>query len=57
VLPPTYEPGQFYRRELPYVLALLESLESSPAVVVDGFVWLVFFAARERHPLPDVPTR
>ena len=39
--PAEYESGQFYRRELPYLLALLESLPASPAVVViDGFVWL-----------------
>jgi deoxyribonuclease V len=41
-----YEPGQFYRRELPCVLALLDALDqstatSSPAiVVVDGYVRL-----------------
>lgn len=36
-----YEPGQFYRRELPYLLELLRSLEAPPALVlVDGFVWL-----------------
>src|SRR6186713_1477880 len=39
--PPAYEPGQFFRRELPYLLALLESLDVPPSlVVVDGFVWL-----------------
>lgn len=36
-----YEPGQFYRRELPCLLAVLRRLPSSPQiVVVDGYVWL-----------------
>ena len=36
-----YEPGQFYRRELPCLLAVLESLERKPEVVIiDGYVWL-----------------
>ena len=36
-----YEPGQFYRRELPCILAVLKSLPDSPQVViVDGYVWL-----------------
>jgi deoxyribonuclease V len=36
-----YEPGQFYRRELPCLLAVLGKV-SVPleAVVVDGYVWL-----------------
>lgn len=39
--PAVYEPGEFFRRELPYLRATLESLEAPPAlVVVDGFVWL-----------------
>jgi deoxyribonuclease V len=39
--PAAYEPGQFYRREMPYLLALLESLEAPPVlVIIDGFVWL-----------------
>ena len=36
-----YVPGQFYRRELPCVLAVLDKLPTPPAViVVDGYVWL-----------------
>jgi deoxyribonuclease V len=36
-----YEPGQFYRRELPCLLQILQ-LVSEPlqAVVIDGYVWL-----------------
>jgi deoxyribonuclease V len=36
-----YEPGQFYRRELPCILAVLKSLPDSPQVVIiDGYVGL-----------------
>lgn len=36
-----YQPGAFYLRELPALLALLERLEAPLAgVVVDGYVWL-----------------
>jgi deoxyribonuclease V len=36
-----YEPGQFYRRELPCLLAVLNKLARLPEViVVDGYVWL-----------------
>lgn len=36
-----YEPGMFYRRELPCLLAVLSELGERPgAVVVDGYVWL-----------------
>ena len=36
-----YEPGQFFRRELPCLLAVLESIDVRPEVVViDGYVWL-----------------
>lgn len=36
-----YEPGAFYRRELPYLLAVLATLPEPPElVVIDGFVWL-----------------
>ncbi|QWP78354.1 endonuclease V [Lysobacter sp. K5869] len=36
-----YEPGAFYRRELPCLSALLAKLDALPAcVVVDGHVWL-----------------
>lgn len=42
-----YEPGAFYRRELPCLLAVL-SLVKAPleAVVIDGYVWL----SRDRRP-------
>ncbi|MBC8141480.1 MAG: endonuclease V [Armatimonadetes bacterium] len=36
-----YVPGQFYRRELPCLLAVLATLPAPPTVcVVDGYVWL-----------------
>ena len=36
-----YEPGQFYRRELPCLLAVLAPrLDEIQTVVVDGYVWL-----------------
>lgn len=36
-----YEPGQFYKRELPCMIALLEQVESPiDTIIVDGFVWL-----------------
>jgi deoxyribonuclease V len=36
-----YEPGQFYKRELPCVLAILETLETLPEIIViDGYVHL-----------------
>ena len=36
-----YEPGNFYRRELPCILSVLQMLPLSPEiVVVDGYVWL-----------------
>lgn len=36
-----YQPGQFYRRELPCLLAVLETLADPPdVVVIDGYVWL-----------------
>lgn len=43
LLPPAapYVPGEFYRRELPPIRALLAELAEKPAVlVVDGHVWL-----------------
>jgi deoxyribonuclease V len=41
-----YEPGRFYLRELPCILAVLGKLPRPPrVVVVDGYVWL-----REREP-------
>ena len=36
-----YRPGQFYRRELPCLLAVLAMVrEPLEAVIVDGYVWL-----------------
>ena len=36
-----YVPGQFYRRELPCILQLLDQLETSiDVIVIDGFVYL-----------------
>jgi deoxyribonuclease V len=37
----TYVPGQFFRRELPPLVALLAALPALPdIVVIDGYVWL-----------------
>lgn len=39
--PPPYEPGAFYKRELPLILAVLDQAPMPiSAVVVDGYVWL-----------------
>lgn len=35
-----YQPGEFYRRELPCLLAVLERGPAPDVVVVDGYVWL-----------------
>lgn len=36
-----YEPGQFFRRELPHLLKVLAAVrEPLEAVVIDGYVWL-----------------
>lgn len=36
-----YESGAFYKRELPCILAALETLTQTPdIVIVDGYVWL-----------------
>lgn len=36
----SYQPGQFFRRELPCLLAVLRELPLVGVVVVDGYVWL-----------------
>jgi deoxyribonuclease V len=39
--PAEYRSGEFFRRELPYVLAALAAFGAAPrAVVIDGYVWL-----------------
>jgi deoxyribonuclease V len=39
--PAPYEPGGFYRRELPGLLSVLARLVEKPsAIVIDGYVWL-----------------
>jgi len=36
-----YVPGQFFQRELPCILSILEQLPAKPEIlVVDGYVWL-----------------
>ncbi|MBX7228904.1 MAG: endonuclease V [Burkholderiaceae bacterium] len=41
-----YEPGHFYRRELPCLLAILGDLSQLPTVIViDAYVWLDSHAA------------
>lgn len=40
-IPESYLPGQFYRRELPCIAALLEQIsEKLDCIVIDGFVYL-----------------
>jgi deoxyribonuclease V len=34
-----YEPGEFFRRELPCLLAVLRTLPPLEAVLIDGYVW------------------
>lgn len=41
-----YQPGQFYRRELPCLLAVLATGPIPDIVIVDGYVWL----EDESHP-------
>jgi deoxyribonuclease V len=39
--PASYEPGAFYRRELPLLLPVIAELATSvDAIVIDGYVWL-----------------
>ncbi|MEZ6030706.1 MAG: endonuclease V [Hyphomonadaceae bacterium] len=39
--PASYEPGQFFRRELPLLLAVLDRLPRRPDIIlIDGYVWL-----------------
>lgn len=41
VVPSDYEPGAFYKRELPCILELLSQLPKQPAlIIIDGYVWL-----------------
>ncbi len=35
-----YEPGQFWRRELPYLLDTIARIDPVETVVIDGYVWL-----------------
>ncbi len=36
-----YTPGQFYKRELPCILAIVEKLDTQiETIVIDGYVWL-----------------
>lgn len=36
-----YQPGEFYKRELPLLLSVLRMLPRRPAIIViDGYVWL-----------------
>jgi deoxyribonuclease V len=39
--PAAYEPGRFYRRELPALLSVVEKLLDRPDIImIDGYVWL-----------------
>lgn len=35
-----YQPGEFFRRELPCLLAVLEGIPDLHLVIIDGYVWL-----------------
>jgi deoxyribonuclease V len=35
-----YQPGQFFRRELPCLLAVLRQLRPRDVLLIDGYVWL-----------------
>ena len=35
-----YTPGQFFERELPYLLGVLRGIGAVEAIVIDGYVWL-----------------
>src|SRR2546430_11012537 len=35
-----YQPGEFYRRELPCLLQVLASGPAAEIVIIDGYVWL-----------------
>lgn len=63
--PAPYEPGQFYKRELPHVLrAIAEVPRPMATIIVDGHVWLkhdepglgahLFTALREQIPIVGV---
>ena len=39
--PATYEPGFFYRRELPYLLQVISQIKTGTEIIlIDGYVWL-----------------
>jgi deoxyribonuclease V len=39
--PADYQPGEFYRRELPCLVELVSSLPAQPTlIIVDGYVWI-----------------
>lgn len=40
--PPSYEPGAFYKRELPLLLSIINEVPSTAiaTIIVDGYVWL-----------------
>ena len=38
--PAAYEPGRFYLRELPHLLAVLAEVPDVETVVIDGYAWL-----------------
>lgn len=38
--PAPYEPGEFAKRELPFLLGVLERMPVVDAIVVDAYVWL-----------------
>lgn len=35
-----YQPGSFYKRELPCLLAVLAAVPEATVIVIDGYVWL-----------------
>jgi deoxyribonuclease V len=49
--PAPYEPGRFYRRELPHIRAVLALIAPPPTtIIVDGYVWLGADKGLGAHP-------
>ena len=38
--PAPYVPGQFYLREMPWIIRIIDALTGVETIVIDGYVWL-----------------